>query len=278
VAARERVGGDVGERRWSIDPQQGWNVLRYEERANDRLVRSVSSKLARYGECWFPREVEYRNADGPYLTIRMRDVKLNDPSLPKHLTPEFIEVVPGTNVYHMFPDAPSEMVGFDGARFVDFEELRRRVRAGEVQRGEAFLRALDRLTDVGARERTAEKYTPSAWEKYVAKFIAEHQLDPAQTSRAWSIYRDCRSAANRYLLKAAAEIDQLDKRQEALKFLPDVNEAKTLAIKKAEVYRPVQEIFDEQLAPRLDKLLTRAQRALGETTATRPTSRSATRY
>ncbi len=276
VSALERAGQKAFERRWSIDPQRGWNVILYEELAGGQPALTVGTKLAKSGDYWFPQEVEYRNPDGPYATIRVRDVKLNDPSLPKRLTPEFIEVVPGTNIYRMSPDAPPEAGSFDGERFVGAEEFGRRVRAGEIQRGEAFLRGLARLTEIGAEKRAAEKYTPSAWEKFVTEFVAAHRLDDAQATRAWSIYRDCRDVGNQYLRKRKEEFDELEKGREALKFTPSADQSAKLAARAAELRRPIQEIFDEQLVPRLDKLLRREQRALNRATsqpgASRPSS------
>jgi hypothetical protein len=276
VSAVERAAERVFERRWSIDPQSGWNVILYEEVSDGRPTLTVGTKLAKTGEYWFPQEVEYRNPDGPYATFRIREVKLNNPNLPKRLMPEFIEVVPGTNIYRMFPDAPPEAARFDGERIIGVEEFKRRRRAGEIQRGEAFVRDLARGPEILAQQRAGEKYTPSEWEKFVARFIAEHNLDNGQGTRAWSIYRDCRDSADQYLKKHKEEFDELDKGRAALKFTPNADQSAKLAARAAELRRPVQEIFDEQLVPRLDKLLTREQRALSHPTsepvAARPAS------
>jgi hypothetical protein len=268
VSARERNNGGSLERRWSIDPQRGWNVVLYEESERGRPTVSVVSTLAKTGDVWFPQQVEYRHPDGaPFLTVRMRSVKINDPSLPQRLAPEFIEVVPGTNIYRMFRDAPPEPARFDGQRLVSVEEFKRRRRAGEIQRGDAFVRGLERLTEAGDRERAAKRYTPSAWERYVAEFIAEHGLDAAQSNRAWSIYRDCRDSAARYVQSHKAEFDDLERAQGALKFAPDANQSANLAGKAADLRRPIERIFEEQLVARLDRLPTRAQWALGRATS-----------
>lgn len=273
VSAREQVGGRLFERRWSIDPRQGWNVLLFESLQDGRPTISVATTLARAGEHWFPQEVEYRNPDGPFLTIRITNAKLNDPSLPGQLTPAFIEVVPGTNVYRMSRDGPSEKGSFDETGFVNDAEFKRRLRAGELKRGEAFVRGVERLKEIGARLRAAKKGTPSAWEEYVAEFIAKHSLDDAQATRAWSIYRDCRDAADQWIDRHRSEYDELDKQQRSAKSASDANEAAAVAARAQQLRRPIVEIFDERLVPRLERLLTREQRTLDSPTS-RPASRS----
>jgi hypothetical protein len=89
-------------------------------------------------------------------------------------------------------------------------------------------------------------------------------LDDAQATRAWSIYRDCRDVGNQYLRKRKEEFDELEKGREALKFTPSADQSAKLAARAAELRRPIQEIFDEQLVPRLGRLLTRGQRAVSQ--------------
>lgn len=107
----------------------------------------------------------------------------------------------------------------------------------------------------------------SQWEAYVREFIAKYQLDEAQTQRAQSVLKDCQDAAQRIMQKNKTEIEQLDQKLLALgdkKEADKLKELSELSARRAKLLEPINEIFEKQLKPRLERLPTRAQRQAAE--------------
>jgi cell division septum initiation protein DivIVA len=108
----------------------------------------------------------------------------------------------------------------------------------------------------------------SQWEAYVREFIQKYQLDEAQTQRANSILKDCQEQARRVFDKHKDDLERIDKKLQSLaetKEGPDkLKELNELNQQRAKLLAPIDEIFERQLKPRLDKLPTRAQRQAAE--------------
>ncbi len=107
----------------------------------------------------------------------------------------------------------------------------------------------------------------SQWEAYVREFIQRYQLDEGQTERAQSILKDCQDAAQRVVQKNKGEIEQLDKKLLGLAESKDADKLKELSeisARRTKLLEPINEIFEKQLKPRLEKLPTRAQRQAAE--------------
>lgn len=137
-----------------------------------------------------------------------------------------------------------------------------------LPRGDLTLeRALD-----GARREAGQP--SSLWEEYVQAFIKKYRLNEDQSQKAFGILRECQDAAQAYLSKRKPDIERLAQRRAALSAAPEKDRgAQRVDIEKEfrDLLKPVDEIFDKQLKPRLDKLPTRAQRAPAEA-ETKPTS------
>jgi len=107
----------------------------------------------------------------------------------------------------------------------------------------------------------------SQWEAYVREFIQKYQLDDGQTQRAQSVLKECQESAQRIIQKNKPEIEQLDKKLLALGDSKDADKLKELTeigTRRTKLLEPINEIFEKQLKPRLEKLPTRAQRQAAE--------------
>jgi hypothetical protein len=116
----------------------------------------------------------------------------------------------------------------------------------------------------------------SAWEKYVREFITKYQLNDEQTQKANAVLEDCQAQAERYKIGRKEQIERLDKQIEELKESKDKNKAKQLAElteKRKSMLEPIDQIFERQLKPRLERLPTRAQRRAAEAAAKKPTDK-----
>ena len=118
------------------------------------------------------------------------------------------------------------------------------------------------------RGRAAQKAaSESQWETYVREFVSKYQLDDGQTQRAQAILKDCQERADRITTKRKPEMEQLDKKLLELGSSKDKNKLAELAKireRKTKLMEPIDQIFERQLKPRLEKLPTRAQRKEAE--------------
>lgn len=110
----------------------------------------------------------------------------------------------------------------------------------------------------------------SQWEAYVREFIQRYQLDEGQTQRAQSILKDCQDMAQRIMQKNKAAIEELDKKVLELgqsKEGDKLRELTEINARRTKLTEPIDQIFERQLKPRLEKLPTRAQRQAAEATS-----------
>jgi hypothetical protein len=117
------------------------------------------------------------------------------------------------------------------------------------------------------------------WERYVREFIDKYKLDESQTQKAETFLKDCETQADKYLTGRRSEMESLDKRENELKTPPkgkEVDAAKAgerskelseIAKKRTDLMKPIGDIFENSLKPRLEKLPTRAQRKAADDAA-----------
>jgi len=120
----------------------------------------------------------------------------------------------------------------------------------------------------------------SQWEAYVREFIQKYQLDDGQAQKARSILKDCQEQAQRIMQKRKPEIEHLDKKLAALTKANKKDKTQELAKlneRRSKLLEPINGIFERQLKPRLDKLPTRAQRAVGEKAGKSPRTRGSSK-
>lgn len=113
----------------------------------------------------------------------------------------------------------------------------------------------------------------SQWDAYVRDFVARFQLDEAQIQRAQAILDDCKTQAAQYTSRREAEIRRLDDRLVALNQSTDANRGREIARvneQKTRLLKPIDDIFERSLKPRLERLPTRQQREAAEKSAQRP--------
>ena len=104
----------------------------------------------------------------------------------------------------------------------------------------------------------------SPWLLYVKEFIKRYQLNEDQSERAMAILKDCQQRAQAFLDRRKAEFNRTLGELESAQSRADKDAVKKHEDKLMSLRKPIDEIFDKQLKPRLDKLPTRAQRAAAE--------------
>ncbi|MCH8805012.1 MAG: hypothetical protein IH986_02865 [Planctomycetes bacterium] len=103
---------------------------------------------------------------------------------------------------------------------------------------------------------------PQAALKSILSMISDQQ------SKAMSIYRTLRVRGETYLKRKQPDFEKLSKKIDALVSLSETkNKQKVvneLADERLRLEKPIIELFNKQLKPRLTSLLTRKQKARGE--------------
>ena len=115
-----------------------------------------------------------------------------------------------------------------------------------------------------------------AWEKYVREFIERYKLNDEQTQKAHAVLEDCVSQRDRYLRGNKEQIEQLDQQIAELKKSKNKDKAKSLAAlteRRNKLTAPIDQIFEERLKPRLERLPTRAQRRAAEAATRKPATK-----
>lgn len=271
---------------WLIDERAGWNPNRARIFHDDVLRAEATILNERIGSIWFPRRIVYVHFDedgraAGEQTLEVRRAEFNQPSHPRRVSPEFLQLEVGTNIRLFTTTSTGQtlpiepLFAWDGRQRVPHSEFTARVHAGELKLGPAFRAEVDRLMARGAIYRRFE----SQWRDTVERFIKANTLDGDQAERARLILQDCVEQARAYV---AAQRETLDKIAAAS---DDQSQTDLTRARAAELERlrqqmvnlesPIHEIEREQLNPRLRSLLTSEQLRLLEARRAKTSSRPA---
>jgi hypothetical protein len=242
---------------WRINADKGWNpeYIELRSRGGHELGRAEILLEQRDG-VWFPAAV-CRYSEGELVGTTVIDINV-DKSI-KSLSATDIGLEPGAVILGQegaFGKQATRI--WNGENNVTRAEWSAAVKAGMKERGPTIRYALEHGVDHiigGTSGASIADDILGAWQRYVVRFIARHRLGQDQREKAWAIYRDCRGRGEQYLDRrkdALREVDALSRQAES--------ESEKLAAMKAELRKPLDDIFETDLVPRLDKLLTRAQR------------------
>ena len=290
---------------WWIDPQRGWNAVRVRaEFARGGWGESRSS-LKQFDGLWFPERVEFFSSDWkdgqePVERVWVYRAEFNRPEHPRTFRPDDIGITRGTQVNVRDENLrPFNEPGvYDGREVVpmsrymnmtteEFRALLERAGitsprlladalasrpAGEWASPEQRAALIDPNDLPGRLKRVQD--VESEWEAYTRRFIEKYRLDGEQSEKAWQILKTCQGHAHGYLTRRRAEFERLEKEVAGLAGLSGTERlARAAAINElaGKLARPLEEIFERQLKPRLETLPTRKQRAAAEgSPATQP--------
>jgi hypothetical protein len=275
-----------------IDPQRGWNPVRVRFQNDGVVAWEVRSQLAKFGDRWFPELIETirpRTATGeiPAYTIRVSELEVNAADHPKTLGPADIGVDVGREfLKHDADGKPVEIAFFDGAKLTSSDDFHARLRRGELKFGPNYRKALAQLDRESKKLEETQDSNPAylafkkirlrpvgswdwrdfedSWSAYTERQVKLHQMSLEQAEAARRILRDCRERAAAHIRAHRAEYEQIESRvtafEESNASADTPREADRLAKAFAELHAPIDEIFESQLKPRIDALLTRDQR------------------
>ncbi len=298
VAYREEKDGDLwrvtadasdgkSQYVWWIDPSRGWNVVRMRAIGEGDVWYEHRITLKRMDGVWFPRRIQRFHGpaeDGNVIyDLEILRAEINRPEHPKRFTPNDIGVEPGMVIANRKTGITDV---WDGEKPLDQVEFTSRLARGELQLGPTLARLGKRAEIRG--ERAEQRRPPAAataadqvsaatptvgtqpatpvelaeWERYTVSFIRRYELDAGQSERALAILRDCQESARALVLRRAV-LGAPARSQSA-------NDQARTAEQRAAVDRRIEGVFREELVPRLEALLTTAQRQRATTSKPGP--------
>jgi hypothetical protein len=285
-----------------LDPQRAGLPIRVRHEHDERGWWFESrNTFKQFDGVWFPEVVErfssrYKDGREPDKIIRVYSATFNRPEHHQRLTPADIGMEPGMEVEVRGPDMKLEMSGkWDGEKVVSFKEFAERLHKGEVTESPSLIRACLKAQAKAAQERRAAgeaegdvaavwrgsmtveqarnallltpKQYESLWETYTKAFIKMYQLDEEQTQKALSILKGCQDRGNAHLNRYKAELERLDERVKAFTELKGEKRAAAgaeIRRERVRLLKPLNDIFERELKPRLERIPTRAQRTAAE--------------
>lgn len=271
---------------WMIDPQRGFNAVRV-SRSHPQLgeLEVAESTLREFDGVWLPETCKYYAGGTLQSIFTINRAALNRPDDPAELSPASLGMEPGVNVIA----SRGETQIWDGQKPVASDEWRTALRHGNARPGPNIQRMYDGLphplntpSQLADRERIIAEATKQlalgqpqmgAWERYVHGFITRHRLNPEQTERAWSIYRQCREKADQYVARNRDELLKTADALSAARKERHFDKIQALRERQRVQHEPLERIFEHELKPRLQKLPTRAQHDTAG--ASQPASRPA---
>lgn len=255
---------------WTINPQKAWNAEKIVSRDwNGRILGSMEIQLELMGGTWFPRSAHI--FEGEQSTPRssfllLSDTLINDSSLPADLTARHL----GADAGFVIRDFTKGNGGtwsdvWDGEKAIPVSQWQQAVAAGVKKIGSETTRIRAR-TENSIRQRansvgkSALPDFPDCWDVYVAAFCDAYKLDSAQKRRAEDILETCKKRAVRLAERDPAMHAELTQLREQLgKDGEWHRSARSFVVNNAAKLKPVRDIFQEELMPRLFKLPTEKQ-------------------
>lgn len=271
---------------WEIDPERGWNAERITVHLTlpdgaEMLVAECQNELRDFSGVWLPARATYSGRNGPLLVVTILTAKLNLRGDPEKFTGVDFGLEPGFSIAAQdFRPASPRGLRWSGDGLVSgeaWDELRKKgAKPGPTLEREMRGKFSPLYNDAenaqiaqARKERDAaflEHLREQLWESYVTNFIERYGLDDEQRQKAELILRECQASARAYMDRKHVELESI--------FNPDgdgrgtPHDAERLLTRKNALLKPIREIFDNDLKPRLEKLPTREQRRKVETTPT----------
>lgn len=263
--------------RYWISPSKGWNVERALYNFEGKEVMECRTSLRRFGEVWFPEEVEYLSEGEQVRVYRITDASFNLPEHPDHLTPNDIGAEAGMTVslFSHSPKFQSLLPIWTGSEAIPKADWDRRVAAGEAATSPVYEALLKQalaesvpvtVDDLPADYKPSDRIAlePNKWRQYTLDFIRRYALDDEQKRKALEILDACEERARHVFESRKSVFDGHDREFRELRSTP--REKQTIKAwaehmhKGQELFAFLDDIFERDLKPQLERLPTKAQR------------------
>lgn len=261
---------------WTVNSAKGWCVERVAFGTQDQWTQEARSDLKKFGDVWMPARTEYFLNGENTATVTIERALVNQDSDAASLTPSDAGLEPGTHVTIAGkPATGPDLNIWNGDEICKFTEWAQDVKAGRRAYGPTFQKffaenkpgaaqgaprpnngAAQVDGRVVAARREARRHA-GLWEAYVLKFIERYKLGDEQSQKAMQILAQCQQRADQILSLREPQLIALYSEQAAT---TDTERNATLQEKIDKLRAPIDEVFEQQLKPRLNKIPTHSQR------------------
>lgn len=263
---------------WEINSEKGWNAERIRLVRGGQIVYEAEIALERFGNVWFPSSYELFHGPQrePVYAVRVEEARFDPRAGEAPLGLKDLRLEVGTQVrFFLGPGEPERKV-WDGENAIDVEAFRQKRREGRITLGPTMQGYADGRPNPHPEEklhwsRQLSAQRPRAalseWERYVQEFINRFALDDDQSQRAIGILQECQARGNAYLDSQRNQFERIEQRLAAFEDLSELRktgELDELDGRMKDLMKPIDEIFEQQLKPKLDRIPTRAQRQAAE--------------
>lgn len=260
---------------WQINPRRGWNaeIIQFFSGDQSAPVAECHVELKEHrGGVWFPSRCTHFVDRAIVRTVIVDSAEFDKSSNPVRFTGADLGLEMGFSIAPQdFSTQSRRPLYWVGDRIVEAEEWTRMRRKGQNPgptvakelKGEMSPLYTEEQRDMVLKSRLSramsslDRRFQTPWELYVASFIKKHALDPDQTQKAGLILKECQAKATVYVQRNQAEFESLRAASTATQ--PSMPISKQEA-RSRELIAPIDAIFERELKPKLDGLLTRAQR------------------
>jgi hypothetical protein len=253
---------DDREMTYEIDAAKGWNATRISGHTGERQWETVI-QLGQNAGNWFPEAVTLYVNGEPRTEFAVTEAKFNSPDDPQGWTPADIGFEPGLNVFIIGtpPLTDGKVLLWDGEKAAPYDEVAPKLRSGKLKHGPILTLIHSGQPTPWSIQLERLRSSPgvlrsfvSGWEFYTAMFVTRHGLNAEQEQRAYRVLHAAQDKGNQYLSRNAERFQLLQKQRDARQITPE-----EASQEFAKLREPVDEIFEHDLKPGLEKIPTRKQ-------------------
>ncbi|MCG3127985.1 MAG: hypothetical protein CHACPFDD_02858 [Phycisphaerae bacterium] len=278
--------------RWIINADRGWNAERVEwVDAAGSVKAECRCELAQCGEVWFPAAVDYYSGGTLVESYRVTEAALNRADDAVESSGADLGLESGFNIVPQNfrdPSGHGTLFWHDG-RIITFAECKEARRTGAPlgptleakKRGEHSPYMTPEQIERWERHDREMAFTSAQnkplteWERYVVDFCRRFALNDEQQQKAWQILRACQADGGQYLNRHKSDFYKVQADFTQARKTGNTDDLRRHNARPSELRRPIDDIFEKQLKPRLDKLPTREQRQAADKTAASQPARGA---
>jgi len=275
VTAEQENGGETT---WYINADRDWNAERATFSVRGTVVAEAVCELGQFDGVWLPARTDYYRDGRLVESIKIDSARLNQPKDKGRFTLADLGVEPGTHISRQTaPTVGGGALIWNGEDICARERWDDDIESGKRQWGPTFRRmfsgegysspyetdeqraqmTIDRLR---MAVRLATERHKGLWESFVRDFIARYKLNDAQAQEADQLLAKCQERANAHIDRNKSRWTTLQSKVEVAAKEGKTEEVKKLTEEIGKLAAPLEEIFEKQLKPGLDKIPTRAQR------------------
>ncbi|MFH1747011.1 MAG: hypothetical protein ABIG44_08195 [Planctomycetota bacterium] len=247
---------------YEIDAAKGWNATRISGSSGGNEWESII-ELRETGGIWFPEKTTLYINGAPRTECVISEAAFNSPVDPVAWEPADIGFEVGMQVEIVGTPPEGKGKFWDGEQGIPYDHLRELLQSGTLQRGPTFeLKRSGDYRQPGSDLVERLRVSPgvlasfvSTWEMYVVDFCDLYGLNREQVGKAYKCLHRAQDRADQYLSRRRQDFAELQKKRADGELSAEQAQQSFDKLRK-----PVDDIFENELKPALEKIPTQKQR------------------